>query len=364
MSIEFNMPSLGPDMAEGTLVEWRMAPGQAISRGDVVALVETEKGIIEIEAFHEGVVERLLVEPGAHVPVGEPLALFHGESPTSAAPSPSIAATAPTRVRISPAARLRAQALNVPIDRLAGSGAGGAITLEDVEKFATTPAAARAGPAMRHAIGTAMARAKREIPHYYLMQTLDFGPVRAWLEDFNARRPVEARLLHSALLVKAVAKAAAEVPGFNGYYRGQAFQPERQVHVGFAIAQRGGGLVAPAILDAANKDLAIVMREMKELVVRARTGHLRSSELASPTITVTSLGDDGVDAVWPIVFPDQVAILGAGRVTDRPWVVGGQVLPRPVLTLTLAADHRVSDGRAGAKFLARIAALLSSPGEL
>lgn len=364
MSIEFNMPSLGPDMAAGTLVEWRIAPGQTIKPGDVVALVETEKGIIEIEAFHQGIVEQLLVQPGAHVPVGARMALFEGASSTSAAPSPAIAAPAVARIKISPAARLRAQALNVPIDRLAGSGEGGAITLEDVEKFVMTPGAPRAAATMRHAIGAAMARSKREIPHYYLMHTFDFEPVGAWLDNFNAGRPVDERMLHSALLVRAVATAATEVPGFNGYYRGQAFQPERQVHVGFAIAQRGGGLVAPAILDAAGKDAATLMQELKELVVRARTGHLRSSELASPTITVTSLGDDGVDAVWPIVFPDQVAILGAGRVTVRPWVIGGQVLPRRVLTLTLAADHRVSDGRAGAKFLGRIATLLSSPGEL
>jgi pyruvate dehydrogenase E2 component (dihydrolipoamide acetyltransferase) len=410
MTIEFRMPALGADMTEGTLVEWRIAPGDQIKRGQVVVLVETEKGIIDVEAFHEGRVERLLVEPGTHVPVGTALALFSGEAAqpatgTAAAPAAPAEALLPPaplssgcaqglaaapatppvprgrRVKISPAARRRAEELGLSIEELSGTGAGGPLTIADVEIAAAstkasrpaTPIAAPAAPAsvadrtqgaMRRAIAAAMTRAKREIPHYYLTQMIDFAPARAWLERFNASRPVEERLLYSVLLIKAVARAAAEIPGFAGFYRNGQFEAATDIHVGFAVAQRGGGLMAPALLSAASKDLIVLMHELMDLVARARGGHLRSSELGLPVITLTSLGDEGVDAVYPIIFPDQVAIVGAGRLTDRPWVNDGQVTIRPTLTLTLAADHRVTDGRRGARFLARIATLLAAPGEL
>ncbi|MFI4896009.1 MAG: dihydrolipoamide acetyltransferase family protein [Steroidobacterales bacterium] len=387
MTIEFRMPALGADMTEGTLVEWRIAPGDPVKRGQVVALVETEKGIIDVESFHEGRVERLLVETGSHVPVGTALALFSGEAPQPASATAAAPAAAPVpgggRVKISPAARRRAEELGLSIEELSSTGAGGPVSIADVEIAAAAskarPPALIALPAspiaplvgaertqatMRRAIAAAMTRAKREIPHYYLTQMIDFAPARAWLEQFNASRPVEDRLLYSVLIIKAVARAAAEIPGFSGFYRNGQFEAATDMHVGFAVAQRGGGLMAPALLSAASKDLIVLMHELMDLVARARGGHLRSSELGLPVITLTSLGDEGVDAVYPIIYPDQVAIVGAGRLTDRPWVSDGQVTIRPILTLTLAADHRVTDGRRGARFLARIATLLATPGEL
>jgi pyruvate dehydrogenase E2 component (dihydrolipoamide acetyltransferase) len=372
------MPSLGADMVEGTLLEWRIAPGKPVKRGDIIALIDTEKGVIDVEAFHDGVTEKLVVEPGSKVPVGTVLALFSGTAaqpragaaPVQAAPQ-KVAPVAPPRVeaaahrvKASPAARARAEALGISLESLSGSGTGGAITIEDVEKATRAPAVPAARAAMRHAIGAAMSRSKREIPHYYLAMTVDFTPARLWLEQFNARRPVEDRLLYPVLLIKAVARAAREIQGFSGYFRGGQFEPAADVHVGVAISQRGGGLVAPALLGAADKDLASLMRELNELVARARTGHLRSSELALPTITLTSLGEDGVDSVQPIIFPNQVAIVGAAGMVERPWVVDGRIEPRTIMTLTLAADHRVSDGRAGARFLRRIGALAVSPGDL
>lgn len=372
MSVDFCMPALGADMTEGKLVEWRVQPGSAVKRGDIIALVETAKGIIDVESFHEGIVERLLVEPGTQVPVGTVLAQFAGDAgqpPGTPAHAPD-AVTAPARARISPAARVRATAAGLAIDTLIGTGPDGVISLADVERAIDgvgRAASAQATPrpaSMRSAIGAAMARSKREIPHYYLAQTLDFSPALEWMERFNRDKPVEERLIAAALLVKALARAASEIPGFAGHYRADAFEQAQAIHVGFAIAQRGGGLVVPGVLDAATKGLPVVMRELADLVGRARGGHLRSRELELPVITLTSLGDEGADAVFPIIFPDQVAIVGAGRIAERPWVEAGQVVPRRLLTLTLAADHRVSDGRAGARFLARMAALLDSPGEL
>jgi len=376
------MPSLGADMEAGTLVEWRIAPGQHVHRGDVVALVETEKGIIDIESFEEGLVERLIVQPGSRVPVGTALAVFAGEAAApqdagAAPPQPATAAaTAATAgreraPRASPAARAKAVALGIDLASIPDRGPQGFITLQDVERAAGRPGAAPVAPptaasrgTVRTAIGAAMSRSKREIPHYYLRLAMDFTAAARWLERYNEARAVPERLLSTVLLIKASARAAGAVLGFNGYFGVNGFEPSQAVHVGVAIALRGGGLVAPAILDANQKPLATIMLELHDLVGRVRSGHMRSGELAAATLTVTSLGEEGVDSLYPIIYPPQVAIIGFGSVLERPWAVAGRVEARPVLNLTLAADHRVSDGRQGAQFLARIRDALLRPEEL
>jgi pyruvate dehydrogenase E2 component (dihydrolipoamide acetyltransferase) len=217
---------------------------------------------------------------------------------------------------------------------------------------------------MREAIAAAMSKSKREIPHYYLATTVDVTPATVWLAAHNAAVPVTQRLLFAALLVKSIALACRELPGFSGFHRDGSYQQSPAVHVGVAVALRGGGLVAPAIMDTADKPLVALMDDFRALVTRARAGRLRASELAAPTIILTSLGEASVDAVFPIIQPPQVAIVGAGAVVDRPWIVDGKVVPRQVLTLSLGADHRVTDGRLGAQFLARIVAKLLEPGSL
>jgi pyruvate dehydrogenase E2 component (dihydrolipoamide acetyltransferase) len=209
-----------------------------------------------------------------------------------------------------------------------------------------------------------MSRSKREIPHYYLSTTVDVTPATEWLAAHNASAPVAGRLLFAALLLKAVALACSEMPGFSGFYRDGRFEASPAVHVGVAVALRGGGLVAPAIMDTAGKSLAALMEDFRALVLRARAGRLRASELAAPTIVLTSLGESSVDVVFPIIQPPQVAIVGAGEVVTRPWVVDGSVQARQVVTLSLGADHRVTDGRLGAQFLARVAGRLAKPESL
>lgn len=383
MSHEFTMPSLGADMESAILVEWRVKPGDAVRRGDVVAVVETDKGAIDIEIYESGTVERLLAEPGTRVPVGGALALIAGEaaavpvaaplqadgvkpqgtldlSPaTFAAPPPP---TSAARLRISPAARARARELGVAIEALHGTGAQGAITLQDVE--AAAKPAVSAADAMRAVIAAAMAKSKREIPHYYLSTEVDYAAVMRWLGQRNAQLPIEQRMLPVVPLLRAIVVALGAFPDFNGYYRDGVFQPGRAIHLGVAIAQRGGGLIAPALLDAQEQSLAQLTQNLGDLVSRVRAGRLKNRELSEGTVTLTSLGDGGVDAVFPVIYPPQVAIIGAGSVRERPCVVAGRVEVRPVMTLSLAADHRVSNGRGGAQFLARIAALLQNPEEL
>jgi pyruvate dehydrogenase E2 component (dihydrolipoamide acetyltransferase) len=385
--IDFRLPALGADMESATLAQWLKKPGERIRRGDILAVVETTKGLIDIEVFDDGVLEELVVQPGATVPVGEVLARIASDSQPSgtavvpaaapqaapsaraAAPQATLAditqarADVPSRRRVSPAARRRAQELGIDLATVEGSGHEGLIRIEDIERLkSAVPAAPRA--AMRATIGAAMARSKREIPHYYLAHAIDFAPARDWLARFNASVPVAERLIEGLLLVKAVARAAADIEGFNGYYHDAQFQRSDAVHVGTAIALRGGGLVAPALLDADRKDLKTLMREFSDLVTRVRAGHMRSSELSSATITVTSLGSEAVDVLFPIINPPQVAIIGAGAIGERPWLDGGQLVVRPVLSLTLAADHRVTDGRAGSRLLRRIGDLLAQPATL
>jgi pyruvate dehydrogenase E2 component (dihydrolipoyllysine-residue acetyltransferase) len=392
---EFVMPILGADMTAGTLIAWRKQVGDRVSRGDIIAEVETEKGLIDVEVFVSGVVERIVVEPGASVPTGAVLALIREDAEVAAPPpspkapearppvtlpaepsAPSIEprGTRTGRVRVSPLARKLAAQLGIDPTALRGSGAGGAVTREDVEHAAqrTSVTASpvspgRRGPdvaTMRHAIAVAMARSKREIPHYYLAHTIDLHRPLTWLAEENAKRAVDERLLTGVLLIKAVALALREVPELNGYWRDGRSEPSPAVHVGVAISLRGGGLVAPALHDTDRRPLGDLMRALRDLTQRARGGGLRSSELSDPTITVTSLGERGVETVFGIVYPPQVAIVGFGKITDRPWLVDAAVVSRPLVTATLSADHRVSDGHRGGLFLAAVERLLQAPERL
>jgi pyruvate dehydrogenase E2 component (dihydrolipoamide acetyltransferase) len=371
---EFVMPILGADMVAGTLIKWRRAAGDRVSRGDVIAEVETEKGLIDVECFTSGVLERIVVEPGATVPTGTVLAIIREDLQAAevAAAPPALAPPAGVRARVSPLARKIAAQLGVDLATVRGTGAGGVVTREDVEGAAAArvPTPVAAAPAarpsidlgrMRQTIAAAMTRAKREIPHYYLAHTIDMGASMTWLADENGRRPVDERLLYGVLLIKAVALAVREVPELNARWRGDRVEPSAGVHVGVAISLRGGGLVAPALHDADRQPLSDLMRALRDLTQRARTGGLRSSELSDPTITVTSLGERGVESAFGIVYPPQVAIVGFGAIRTRPWVVDGAVVPRPLIGATLSADHRVSDGHRGGLFLAAVERRLQSP---
>ena len=209
-----------------------------------------------------------------------------------------------------------------------------------------------------------MGRSKREIPHYYLTETLDFAEVQTWLDGWNRDRLPQDRLLSAVLLLKATALALREVPQLNGFFENGQFRPGEGIHVGWAIALRGGGLVAPAIHHADRKTLPELMVALRDLVQRARAGGLRSSELTDPTITISSLGDRGAESVWGVIYPPQVAIIGFGRMLSKPWVVDGQVQPRPLVSASLAADHRASDGHLGGQLLTAIHRALQSPQSL
>jgi len=478
----FRMPSLGADMDVGTVTHWLIKPGDRVDRGDIVAVVDTEKSTIEVEIFESGVVDSILVGEGEEVAVGTPLAQISTNGISTArteAPRRPQVAPAPKSPITSPVVRRLAEKLGVDLATLAGSGAGGKVTRADVEQAArlleaepevveakpeiaepeleiskteqvaetgtalrrgsasvrppagtrtARPSWSRASPlarriaaekgvdvstvrgsgpggaviavdlsrpepsarvqrvprsppapeeepargheargrqaAMRRAIGNLMARSKREIPHYYLSTTIEMSTAAGWIERTNLDRSVAERLVLPVLLIKAVGRAVAAAPEMNGFMIDDSFVPSSAVHVGVAISLRQGGVIAPAIHDVDQLPLSELMKALRDLVGRARSGSLRSSEMSDPTITVTNLGDLGVESVFGVIYPPQVALVGFGRITDRPWAQDGLLGVRPCLTATLSADHRASDGHRGGRFLAEIERLLHNPEEL
>ena len=459
---EFRMPVLGADMDEGTVLEWLVKPGDEVHKGDVIAVIDTAKSAIDVEAFATGTIDRLVVGVGETVPVGTVLAIIaepeeeqakpttaaaakerahrepgkaerpappapaphpvspvirhrahelgidladvHGTGPAgaiiradvehaaaerrpAAAPSPTAAGPqAPRsprkpgpragRPRVTPLARRLAAELGVDLAGVTGTGPAAAVREADVRRAHATekpapPAATQAAQSaaertqsMRQAIARLMARSKREIPHYYVSNTADMSLAISWLHDRNLELAVSQRLVPAALLLKAAALAARQVPQLNGYWVDDAFRPSAAVHLGLAISLRGGGLLTPAIHDAADLDLTELMARMRDLVTRARSGRLRGSELTDATITVTNLGDQGVESVYGVIYPPQVALVGFGRIIERPVAVGGLIGTRPVVTTTLAADHRATDGYTGSRYLTVISDLLQRPEEL
>ena len=445
------MPSLGADMEWGILSEWYVHPGDRVDRGDIVGVVETRKGSIEVEIYNSGVVEELLVEEGTKVPVGEPLARLRteegappagepgGERPAAEAERAPAPGREPAgedegreRVRASPAARRRAEELDVDVAEVSGTGPGGAVTFADVEaasEGAEAPAAAEdregagaapevprrvsplarkraedlgldlsevegTGPggrvtradveaaaapsaagrpatpgteelgSLREAIAAAMARSKREIPHYYLENRIDMSRSMEWLAARNRDRRASERILPAALLLRAVALAAREVPDLNGYWRDGRLERSDAVHPGVGISLRGGGLVAPALHDVDRKAVEVVSSELVDLVNRARSGRLRSSEVTDATLTVTNLGERGVDGVYGIIYPPQVALVGFGRIAEKPWAEDGMLDVRPSVRATLSGDHRATDGHQGALFLEELSHRLEHPEEM
>lgn len=384
----FLMPSLGADMDAGTLVEIMKQPGDTVHRGDIIAAVETQKGVIEIEVFEDGVLGDWLVKLGTKVPVGTALADIRGAgdapapeiplpppeptqppvAPETPQPHDPIAEPAPSeepppsippevrRLRITPAARRRARQSGVALDQFKD---GQTITLSDIEQRKASPLSA-----MRQAISASMSRSKREIPHYYLSQTIDLTAADTFIAAQNRERPPEERLLMPALFIKALASTLQKFPEFNGFFENGAYTASSAIHVGLAINLRGGGLVAPAIHDADALSLDDVMSTMRDLITRVKAGRFRAREMSDPTITLTSLGVRGVETIFGVIFPAQVAIIGIGTPTMRPLFNGQKLEPRSSVNVTLSADHRVSDGHRGALFLNSFNKYLQKPEKL
>ncbi|HSP83082.1 MAG TPA: dihydrolipoamide acetyltransferase family protein [Gillisia sp.] len=438
---EFLMPSLGADMEAGTLVEWRKKPGDLLKPGDIIAEVETQKGLIEIEVFEAGILDNYLIAEGDKVPVGTVMATIRPEG-TAAEPAKKITEREPTlhpiqekeeaaerefpvsaesiskkapskeisseekpseekpseekpseersRIKISPLARTIAEKNNLDIYSLLGTGEGGAITKADVEKamaakeedihkkpteqwpekmvkeVGETPAPVMKSDlqeGIRAAVAAAMSRSNREIPHYYLEKRIDMLAAMTWLKEANREREIAARLLPAVLLIKAVAKAIDSAPQLNAVWD-NGLQLKNEVNIGFVVSLRAGGLLVPAIRNADTKSLEEIMSALNDLITRARAMKLRSSELSESTITITSLGENGSDKVFGVIYPPQVAIVGFGSIVQEAVVNNGMLGIHPVVHVTLAGDHRATDGLTGSRFLEALNDHLQNPDAL
>ena len=376
--IEFQMPSLGADMEDGTLIEWKKKPGDVVKRGDIIAEVETQKGLIEIEVFDEGTIAELLIQEGTKVPVGTKMALIQpstieAEKPIELHPimekisEPIIEEKTDTiSIKASPLAKKMAQENHIDLSKIIGTGPDGAITKEDIDvsikqsETAETEKISTPTEAIRMAVAAAMSKSNREIPHYYLEKKIDMTKALAWLQEANKQRTVANRLLPVVLFIKAMAKSLKEVPDLNAVWENGLLQ-KTEINIGFVVSLRNGGIIVPAIPQSDTKNANEIMAALNDLIPRARALKLRSSELSSSTITLTNLGDAGADTVFGIIYPPQVAIVGLGTITEQPFAENGMLGIRSLANVTLAGDHRATDGLTGSRFLSSLDKYLQNP---
>lgn len=362
------MPSLGADMEDGTLVEWRVKPGDYVKRGDIIAEVETQKGLIEIEVFDEGKIDKLLLKVGQKVPVGTLMALIYSERQEAQVKKPpqAIPLVQGARVKASPLAKKIAEENKVDLSKITGTGEGGVITKEDVEKFLRKEPVEKivsTADSFRAAVAAAMSKSNKDIPHYYIVTKIDVSKALTWLAEENKTRSVEKRLLPSALFVKAVAKSLKDVKELNAIWE-NGLHLKDDINIGFVVSLRSGGIVVPTIHNADTKSLNEIMECLSDIITRARAMKLRSSDLTDSTITLTNLGEDAAETVLGVIYPPQVALVGFGGITEQPIAEKGMLDVRPVVNATLAADHRATDGIIGSRFMVALKNHLQKPSEL
>lgn len=412
MAFEVVMPQMGAEMKEGTILRWLKKEGDPVERGEIIAEIETDKANVEIEAFEGGVFRTTLAREGDTVAVGTVIAIIAApdedisaytggptpakETPaTAAAPAPERPAAATVteapaapaeapreangRVRASPLARRVAKELGIDLRRVRGTGPEGRIVRRDVEAFVAAQKEAPAAPAavpsaappsaavetvpmsrMRQAIARNMALSKREAPHYYLTLDVDMTEAQRLRSELNAFTTENARVTVNDLVVKAVARALEAYPVFNSWFVDGEIRRHAAINVCIAVAL-DDGLIAPALIDVAHKSLSQIAAESRSLAERARQGGLRSEELTAGTFTITNLGAYGVESLIGIIQPPQTAILGVGSILPKPVAREGEILVREIMKLALSADHRVTDGAQGARFLADIRSFLERP---
>jgi pyruvate dehydrogenase E2 component (dihydrolipoamide acetyltransferase) len=364
MPADVIMPALGLAQETGKVVRWLKHEGETVVKGEPLLEVETDKVTVEIEAPAAGTLEQVSAPDGSEVPVGSVIALVVGAGeqvpePVAAAP---VAVVEESRGRLaSPKARRIAETLGVDLDAIVGSGPNGAVTAADVE-LAGADTGGGAEPQVDRVwrlMADRTARSWREVPHFFLERHVDATQLERRREAARQQPGGEATS-HTDLLVRHCAEVLRRHPRVNASWHEGAIVPGADVNVAIAVAT-DEGLVAPVVHRADTLTLAEITQARAALTRAAREGGLRPEDVQGGTFTISNLGMYGVDAFQAIVNAPQAAILAVGRIADRPAAIGGQVVVRAMLTLTVSFDHRVVDGARGAEFLDTLAGLVEEP---
>lgn len=414
MISEVTMPSMGADMTEGTIVKWLKAEGDQVGRGDKLAEVETDKTVVEMEAYAEGLLRKIVVSEGSLVQVGAVIA-FIGDAdddipevataapaaeaaseapaatPAPAAPAPEPvqqAAPAPVavpasqggRIKASPIARKIAEEKGVDIAAITGTGPGGRITKSDVENFTPSPGFAVSGgrspvvldgsdtplSSMRQAIARVTVRSKTEAPHYYVTHEIDMSAAMTFRRQLNEALAEEGdRVSVNDLILMALTKTLIKYPKWNSFFDGDKLIGHASINLGVAIAL-DEGLIVPAVIDIQNMSLVGISRAVRDLGKRARGdgGNLTQAELTQGTFGTSNLGMFGTDTFSAIIVPPNAGIVAVGTVKEKPVVHDGKVVVASMMNATISADHRVGDGAEAAVFLGEFQKNLENPARL
>ena len=402
MATSVVMPQMGYDMQEGTLVRWLKQEGEEIARGEAIAEIETDKAVIEMEAYASGVVLKTVVAEGSTVPVGDTIAFIGspGEPvPDVAAPSAPVAEPAPEpeqasetaepaaaaasgAVRASPVARRLAQEKGIDLAQVTGTGPNGRITRDDVvaheSSAAAAPAPAAEAPApvepavrgqqgelvpltrMRQAIARRTAQSKREVPHFYVSAGVDMTAAMALRQQINEALAGAARVSVNDLIVKACALTLAKYPAFNASFEGNNLRMNPAINVSIAVAVEYGLLVV-SLGDCRGRSLVDISQAARGAVERAQSGVLREEDYTGGTFSISNMGMFDVDSFSAIIYPPQSAVIAVGTVRQQPVVRDGEIKIAQMMQATLSTDHRVADGAQAAQFLVEVKRILENP---
>ena len=420
MISEVIMPSMGADMTEGTIAKWLMAEGDKVSRGDKLAEIETDKTVVEMEAYAEGLLRKIVIDEGSLVQVGTVIAFIGDaddeipevaapaaqdekapEAATPAAaptpapvqqaaptPAPAASTSAPVvvaapggRVKASPIARKIAEEKGINIAAVTGTGPGGRITKSDVENFTPSPAFAASGggrspvvmdgsdtplSSMRQAIARVTVKSKTELPHYYVTHNINMGPAMTFRAQLNEAIVDDGdRVSVNDMILKAVATALLKHPKWNSFFDGDKLIGHSDINLGVAIALEEG-LIVPAVIGIQNMSLIEISRAVRDLGKRARGegGALTQAEMTQGTFGTSNLGMFGTDSFSAIIVPPNAGIIAVGAIKDVPVVKDGNIVPGKMMNATISADHRVGDGAEAAILMGEFQKTLENPARL
>ena len=402
MATTVDMPQMGFDMKEGTVAKWRKQEGEQVSRGEVIAEIETDKAVVEMEAYASGTLRKIMVHENNAVPVGtliaiiadpdedissletsqqafttvedKPLTSMESSATTTQESASQGRDSSTSVIKASPIARRLAKEMNVDLTLVNGTGPGGRITEADVKSF--QPESPRQDDStinvdqkemplskMRQAIANKTIKSTREAPHFYVTSQVDMGKAMDFRRELNPTLPDGVRVSVNDLIIKACALAISKYPNFNASYRGDKLLLNSRVNIGIAIAL-SEGLIIAGLSDCQDRDLVNVAKASRDLIDRANGGTLKAEEYEGVTFAISNLGMFDVESLSAIIYPPNAAVVAIGSVIEQPAVKAGEIVVARLMKMTISLDHRVVDGAEGAKFLQEVKRLLESPKSL